>query len=202
MSEESSNPILKAVKRLPAQVAFAIPDMIQEIGKLIGVREKTAPNLSDVINEKIGAPQPPENIEEAVSELVANLAAPGGLMKGGIGLAGTLVKMPPLEFLRLAAPFKHAGGPDVNRNTVEFLKANPDKITGQYLTVKRTPSGDLQVGLHDGRHRALAASELGFTTIPVDIRKGMAMNRKEPNLTDEQLINLIADSGLLPEITK
>jgi len=90
MSEESSNPILKAVKRLPAQVAFAIPDMIQEIGKLIGVREKTAPNLSDVINEKIGAPSPPENIKEAVSELVANLVAPSGLMKGGVGLAGVI----------------------------------------------------------------------------------------------------------------
>jgi len=54
--------------------------------------------------------------------------------------------------------------------------------------------------LHDGRHRALAHKELGLKEMDVDIRKGQRMKRERPDLTEDDLVQMInKQGGLIPE---
>ena len=136
-------------------------------------------------------------------------ARDGDWVGAGGGLLGALPFVPniagsithrinPDEFLRLAAPFGHLGGRKLSRETVEFIK-NKGNVSGAYLTVKESPNG-LQVGLHDGRHRAVAAKELGVP-FDVEIRKGERMKTKYPNMTQDELFTAIEkQGGLIPEI--
>jgi hypothetical protein len=66
------------------------------------------------------------------------------------------------------------------------------------LTVKEGPEG-LRVGMHDGRHRALAAQQQGQNLINVEISRGQKFKRENPNVTDADLAQRIQRENLLPE---
>jgi len=116
-------------------------------------------------------------------------------LKGApVAAAGILKSMNPEEFLRLAAPFGHQGGRKMDPAIVKYHMDNPG-VPGAYLSVKETPLG-LQVASHDGRHRAIAAQQTG-RPFEVDVRKGMRMQREKPDLTEDDLLKMIAAQGAL-----
>jgi len=115
-------------------------------------------------------------------------------LKGIPAALGIMKSMAPEEFLRLAAPFGHQGGRKMDPASVRHHVENPG-VPGAYLSVKETPLG-LQVAAHDGRHRAVAAQQTG-RPFEVDIRKSMRMQRERPDLTEDELLKMIAAQGAL-----
>lgn len=132
----------------------------------------------------------PEDFMPSPKSLVAAL-------KGAPLALGAIRSMAPAEFLRLAAPFGHQGGRQMDPKSVAYHLANPGVGT-PYLSVKQTPEG-LRVAAHDGRHRAVAAQQAGIP-LNVDIRRSKRMERESPEITEEQLLSMIEQQGkLLPE---
>lgn len=120
-----------------------------------------------------------------------------GLLPFVPAMGGVIQKMSPDEFLSLAKKFDPVWGGMPKKESIDYAKKG--NLGGAYLTVVDTPKG-LRVGMHDGRHRALAHKELGLKEMEVDIRKGQRMKREMPDLTEDELIRMIKNQGrLLPE---
>lgn len=121
--------------------------------------------------------------------------------KGFGSRGGSSVKMSPQEYLSLASPFGKNGSRPMNENTVSHFVDN-GWTKNPMLSAKEGESGKLQVGLHDGRHRAVAAARRGEHLIDVDIVRGQKLKRENPNLTDAEVATRVAREGILPEYSK
>lgn len=110
-----------------------------------------------------------------------------------------VIKMRPQDFLDAAAPFGHNGGRLAKQETIDALAKMDEWESTPYLTIKEGNGGELQVGLHDGRHRALAAINRGDEFMDVEIRRGQKLKRENPDLTDEQLASAVKN-GVLSEL--
>ena len=139
-------------------------------------------------------PPGPEQVNKLVGGVLG--MAPLGIMSY---VGGNTVKMTPQEFLDLAVPFGDRGGPKVDLEKVARLAKISKWDTKPMLSVKQGDNGLLQVGLHDGRHRALAAIKRGDKTIDVEIVRGKRLARENPLLTDEDIAKQVTQQGLLSE---
>lgn len=115
-------------------------------------------------------------------------------------VSGNTVEMSPQQFLDLAVPFGHQGGPLADRDKVARLAQLDRWDANPMLSVKERPDGRLQVGLHDGRHRALAALAQGRDTLRVDIVRARKYAREHPEVSDAALARRAADEGLIGEL--
>jgi hypothetical protein len=115
-------------------------------------------------------------------------------------VSGSTIEMPPQKFLALAMPFGHQGGPKADMDKVHKLAQIKKWENNPMLSVKENEEGELQVGLHDGRHRALAAIERGDHLIHVDIVRGRKYAREHPETTDAEMAERVAKDGLLSEL--
>jgi hypothetical protein len=110
------------------------------------------------------------------------------------------IEMRPQDFLTLASPAGLRGGPQIDLAKVSRLS----KISWEknpMLSIKKGPQGELQVGLHDGRHRALAAIERGDKTISVDIIRGKKYAREHPETSDADMAQKVVLGVLWNEET-
>lgn len=116
-------------------------------------------------------------------------------------VGGNVVRMHPDDYLQLAVPFGHHGGPVADPDKVDNLAGigQAGWTSKPMLSAKEGPGGKLQVGLHDGRHRALAAKK-NKEMLDVAIVRGKKLARENPDLTDEQIAKRVAKEGLLPEL--
>jgi hypothetical protein len=143
-------------------------------------------NLSDLVNNPVDyLSMTAANIPQTVKEYGED---PMNFIGGGIGS----IRMAPKNFLDLAAPFGYQGGRRPNLDTVEWLKSN-QRPNNPYLTVKETDTG-MQVGLHDGRHQAIAQMSKG-EAMDVDIKAAQSLKRKYPNITEDQILEMIRSRG-------
>jgi hypothetical protein len=117
-------------------------------------------------------------------------------------VSGNTLEMSPQQFLDLAMPFGHQGGPTADMEKVHRLAQIKKWENNPMLSVKENEDGKLQVGLHDGRHRALAAIERGDKTINVDIVRGRKYAREHPESTDAEMAERVVKDGLLNELGK
>jgi hypothetical protein len=112
---------------------------------------------------------------------------------------GNTISMSPKQFLELAMPFGIQGGPVKDSSKITNL-ARTGWTQNPILSVKETPTGEFQVGLHDGRHRAEAAILRGDNSLDVDIIRGKKFAREHPEISDSDLANLVVKFGLNSEI--
>jgi phage-related protein len=110
---------------------------------------------------------------------------------------GVQVNMSPQDFLKLAMPFGVGGGPEVNQDKLKFLQTLDTYETNPMLSIKQLEDGSFQVGLHDGRHRALVAIKNNESVIAVDIVRGKKYAREHPAVTDMELVNMVRQAGSL-----
>lgn len=109
------------------------------------------------------------------------------------------VQMRPQKYLDLAMPFGVSGGPKTDWNKVDKLAKMEKWDTNPMLSVKQNNEGNYQVGIHDGRHRALAALQRGDPSLNVDIVRGQKFKRENPNVSDEDMAKSVSQTGVLPE---
>lgn len=139
--------------------------------------------------------------DDAVDEALPDEAAIQAVEQPKIEYAErNVVTMTPQQYLDLAVPFGHAGGPKMDEAKVAKLADLPEFETAPMLSVKEGPDGRLQVGIHDGRHRAAALAKRGEKTMQVEIVRGKKFAREHPDITDEMIARRISQEGLLPEI--
>jgi len=112
---------------------------------------------------------------------------------------GNTIQMTPQQFLKLAMPFGHQGGPQADQSKVDTLSRLPH-FDNPMLSVKENAHGELQVALHDGRHRALAAIQRGDTKLNVDIVRGRKYAREHPDVSDADLAAMVIERGVLSEL--
>lgn len=158
-------------------------------------------------------PSSPEEVEAAVQEGdlgadpkkgVYNADVSGearddkGRWLGITHVKDNVVEMSPSTYLSLAMPFGKLGGRLLNEDTVRHYVLHPSD-SNPMLSIKEHED-KLQVGIHDGRHRALAAQRRGYKTIKVDIVRGKKFARENPTVSDEQMAKRITVEGLLPEM--
>jgi hypothetical protein len=113
---------------------------------------------------------------------------------------GNTIEMAPQQYLDLAMPFGHQGGPKADQAKIDKLAKMPKWESNPMFSVKENANGELQVALHDGRHRAAAAKQRGDRTLKVDIVRGRKFAREHPEISDSDLAVLVVKNGLLPEL--
>lgn len=113
---------------------------------------------------------------------------------------GNTIEMSPQQYLSLAMPFGHQGGPEMDQAKVDALAKLSHFAANPMLSVKETADGKLQVGLHDGRHRAAAVLKRGGAKLHVDIVLAKRYAREHPETTNADLAELVVRHGLLPEV--
>ncbi len=115
-------------------------------------------------------------LKSLIIELEYPLAGKADLQSyGGMeGWKGKLVWMPPEKFLRLASPL-----PEYHMNKQSYSNIRDRMIKGlplDFLVLEVDMKRRKVVG-HEGRHRAIAAKELGITSVPVLIFTGSSFAR-------------------------
>lgn len=116
-------------------------------------------------------------------------------------LHANTIEMTPQHFLDLAMPFGHQGGPSADMEKVDRLSKLSSWDNNPMFSVKENAEGKLQVALHDGRHRALAAKKRGDSKLKVDIVRGRKYAREHPDTTDADMANMVVDQGLIGEVS-
>lgn len=112
-------------------------------------------------------------------------------------IGSDVIEISPQSFINLAMPFGHQGGPEADETKInKFSKIETPNPT---LSIKETKSGSgvYQVGLHDGRHRALAAIKNNQRTIPVNITLGKRFARENPDISIGRLVSVLKERGFL-----
>lgn len=105
------------------------------------------------------------------------------------------IQIDPREFLTLALPFNVLGGPPMNAEKVQkFSKIQWD--TAPMFSIKQNEDGQFQVGLHDGRHRALAAAQKSQPLI-VQVVRGRKFARENPEINDRGLLQMVITTGFI-----
>lgn len=116
-------------------------------------------------------------------------------------VGGNTVEMDPQHYLSLAGPFGHRGGPAASQEKLAALSKikQSDWNTKPMLSVKNSSEeGRLQVGLHDGRHRATVSAQRK-EPLHVEIVPGKKFVRENPGTSGEDLARRVAKEGLLHE---
>ena len=149
--------------------------------KIYGQREAMERKLSSLKYELKQA----EKIDKPKFEPAEAEKAPVNWVKEGFNTEGynaEIIWMKPSRFLNLATKMGGIGEGTKSREKINAIKQALQRQGGDmdmpYFAMRRTKSGELKVGGHEGRHRAVAIQELyGDKLIPVYLQMSEEMKQ-------------------------